>query len=167
MTYDGCAKVSLKPKRHVYKREFLLSRGFTAQQLDLDVANQLRSFGLLTLCRLRRMRERRHVVSLGYRGCRSGWRRRHSTPLVRSVGNGSTDIFGSTHRLVVPPAERHQRHLAGEIPVIIGNRRHTRQLVETLRERTLRKIDRAVDKRSFRVGAPNDKSDETVAEVAA
>ena len=147
MTYDGCAKVSLKPKRHVYKREFLLSRGFTAQQLDLDVANQLRSFGLLTLCRLRRMRDRRHVVSLGYRGCRSGRRRRHSTPLVRSVGNGSTDIFGWTHRLVALPAERYQRHLAGEIPVIIGNRRHTRQLVETLRERTLRKIDRAVGKR--------------------
>ena len=49
MTYDGCAKVSLKPKRHVYKREFLLSRGFTAQQLDLDVANRLHSFGLSSL----------------------------------------------------------------------------------------------------------------------
>jgi hypothetical protein len=50
--------------------------------------------------------------------------------------------------------------------VIIGNCRHARQLVETLRERTLIKIDRAVGKRLFRVGAPNDRSDEVAADIA-
>jgi hypothetical protein len=35
---------------------------------------QLRAFGFLALCHLRRARDR-HVVSLGYRGCRLGRRR--------------------------------------------------------------------------------------------
>jgi hypothetical protein len=42
-----------------------------------------------------------------------------------------------------------------EIPVIIGNRLNTSQLVETLSERTLIKIERTAGKRSFTVGAPN------------
>jgi hypothetical protein len=137
------------------------------QQLDPDVADQLRSFGLLALCRLRRTRDRRHVVSLGCRGCRSGRRRGRSTPIVQSViDNGSADIVGWMHHLVAPPAARHQRHFAGEIPVIIGNHRHVGQLVETLRERTLIRIKRTVGKRSLKVGAQDNRSDETAAEVA-
>ena len=168
ISYDGCAKDYFS-KRCVYNRGFLLSRGHAAaaaQQLDPDVADQLRSFGLLALCRLRRTRFRRHVVSLGYRGCRSGRRRGHSTSIVQSaVDNGQADIVGWMHQLVAPPAARHQRFFAGEIPVIIGNRRHASQLVETQRERTLVKIERTVVKRSFRFGAPNNRSDETAAEV--
>jgi hypothetical protein len=51
--------------------------------------------------------------------------------------------------------------------MIIENRRHASQLVETLRERTLIKIECTVGKRSFRFGAPNNRSDKMVAEVAA
>jgi hypothetical protein len=139
--------------RYVYNHGLLLSRGHAAavaQQLDPDVA------------------DRRHVVSLGFRGYRSGRRRGHSTPIVQSViDNESADIVGWTHHLVAPPAARYQRHFAREVPVIIGNRRHTSQLVETLRERTLIEIERTAGKRSFRVGAPNNLSDEAAAGVAA
>jgi hypothetical protein len=167
ITYDGCAKVFSKP--YVYNHGFLLSRGHpaaAAYQIDPDVADQLRSFGLVALCRLRRTRDR-HVVSLGYRGCHSRRRRGRSTPIVQSViGSGSTDIVGWMHHLVAPPAARYQRHFAGEIPMIIGNRRHASQLVETLCERTLIKIERTAGKRSFRVGTPNNRSDAKAAEVA-
>jgi hypothetical protein len=142
ISYDGCAKAF--SKRCVYNRGFLLSRGHAAaaaQQLDPDVADQLRSFGLLALCRLRRTRDRRHVVSLGYRGCRSRRRRGRSMPIVQPViDNGQADIVGWMHHLVAPQAARHQRHFAGEIPVIIGNRRLASQLVETLPEHTIMKI---------------------------
>jgi hypothetical protein len=70
------------------------------------------------------------------------------------------------HHLVAPPAARHQRHFAGKIPVIIGNRQHASQLVETLRERTLIKIERTAGKQSFKVGSTNNQSDETAADVA-
>jgi hypothetical protein len=117
------------------------------------------------LCRLCWTRDRL-VVSLGYRGCCSGRRRGRSTPIVQSViGIGPADIVGWTHHLVALPAARYQRHFAGKIPVIIGNHRHASQLVETLRERTLIKIECTAGKRSFRVGAPNNPSDETAAEV--
>jgi hypothetical protein len=94
ISYDGCAKVF--SKRCLYNRGFLLPRCHAAaavQQLDLNVADQLRSFGILALiCRLRRTRDRRHVVSLGYRGCRSGRRHGRSTPIVQSViDNGQAD----------------------------------------------------------------------------
>jgi hypothetical protein len=156
--------------RYVYNHGFMLSRGCAAaaaQQLDPAVADQLRLFRLLNLCRLRRTRVSRHVVSLGYRGCRSGRCRGSSTLIVQSViSNGSADIVGWTHHLVAPPATRYQRHFAWEIPGINAIRRHVSQLVETLRERTLIKIERTAGKRSFRVGAPSNRSDETAAEVA-
>jgi hypothetical protein len=83
ITNDGCAKNF--SERYVYNRGFLLSRGHAAaaaQQLNPDVADQLRSFGPLALCRLHRTHDRRHVISLGYRGCRSDHRRGRSTPIV-------------------------------------------------------------------------------------
>jgi hypothetical protein len=90
ITYDGCAKAF--SKRYVYNRGFLLSRGCAAtaaQQLDPYIADQPLSLWLLALCRLRRTRDRCHVVSIGYSGCCSGRRHGRSTPLVRSIiGNG-------------------------------------------------------------------------------
>ena len=99
---DGCSDV--RPWL-AYTRDQLLSV-YSAARPAVPVVDCLRSFGLLTVCRLRGLSRGRTVrptlcdddplLLSCYRGCRSGQsRRQRPTPVLLSAGNGAAVIVGN------------------------------------------------------------------------